>query len=345
MRYPVCITRAALVTPLDWPTDTWAALCAGRTVANHGVVAEQMLEDLPLDRATRLAAAAARRALADASVQKTGGLFLGTSKGPILSWLAAAEALRGHAPCAPDLSRQVALGASAMGADLAGLLQWHGPVHTSVAACASGLHALHRAVRAIEFGEIDSALVVAADASQHQLFEASFARLGVLAKPDADGQRRCRPFAEAGAGFFVSEAAAALVLRRGGAGVRVLRTWIGADATDMVATDPDASALRHGLATVGTRPPHFVHAHATGTAHDAHELAAIRAVFGPDVPVVSSKAALGHSLGAAGLVSLALSWHCHRAGQLWTGQPLLASPVSVTIAQGFGGHIAAVCLG
>ena len=87
----------------------------------------------------------------------------------------------------------------------------------------------------------------------------------------------------------------------------------------------------------------FVHAHATGTAHDRYERAAIRAVAGPTVPIFSHKRWLGHSLGAAGLLSVALSALCHRRGLLPGGEAFTGNH-SITVAQGFGGHIGVVGL-
>ena len=346
MKYSVAIDKVALLTPLDGDgVDTWAALCAGSQVCDRGVVREELLAGTPaeMDRASRLAIAVARQVLRER--QHPAAVFVGTSKGPILSQLAVLAALRQDGIITEAAARSVALGPAMLAYDLARALGLSGTLHTSVAACSSGLHALHRAVRAIEFGELESALVVAADASHHPLFEASFERLGVLARPDADGHRRCRPFDPRGAGFVLSEAAAALVLTRGTGGVAVERSGIGADATDIVAIDAQTVTLRHVLRQlVGSEAVDFVHAHATGTTHDAHELAAIRAVLRSTPPVVSSKGALGHSLGAAGLVSLALSVLCHRHGRLWSGETLPAEARSITISQGFGGHIAAVAL-
>ena len=88
----------------------------------------------------------------------------------------------------------------------------------------------------------------------------------------------------------------------------------------------------------------FVHAHATGTAHDAYELRAIRAACGNQADVFSHKGWLGHSLGAAGLVSVVLSAQCHARGQTLTGVPVPPGSASLTIAQGFGGHVAIVRL-
>jgi 3-oxoacyl-(acyl-carrier-protein) synthase len=121
-------------------------------------------------------------------------------------------------------------------------------------------------------------------------------------------------------------------------------TWIGSDSTGLIAIDESTDSLRHGLTACllggGSEAPAFVHAHATGTAHDAYELAAIRAACGQSPEVFSHKAFLGHTLGAAGLVSLVLSAQCHAHRTTLLGTPISPDATSLTIAQGFGGHIA-----
>ena len=275
-------------------------------------------------------------------------LFCGTSKGPVGTFLAAMERMRNGKGMTETQATHVALGVGAMGAFLRERLGVKGPAHTSVAACSSGMHAFHRAVRAVERGECARALVVAADASLHPLFEGSFARLGVLAPVNADGLRRCEPFGEKGEGFFLIEAAAAVMLEKSEvgsekSGVRVERTWIGGDSTGLLGIDEETRTLRAALRGMGEEGVAFVHAHATGTGHDQFEMAAIRSVF-PEAPVFSHKQWLGHSLGAAGLVSVVLSAMSHQARRTPIGTKVEEDARSLTIAQGFGGHIGIVSM-
>ena len=279
-------------------------------------------------------------------------LFCGTSKGPVLTCLAALEKLSHGGSVTDSQAWHVTLGVGAMGAALA--REWSvRQVHTSVAACASGMFALHHAAGALSRGECERALVVAADASLHPLFEGSFARLGVLAPADGNGARTCRPFDPEGHGFFLSEGAAALLLERqpraGHALAWLDASWIGGDGTGILAVDPETKALRQGLAhclsTVAPLPA-FIHAHATGTEHDRFELEAIEAAARglPRECVISHKGQLGHTLGAAGLVGVVLSVLSHVHRRTFTGLPVPAGSSSVTVAQGFGGHVAVVRL-
>jgi 3-oxoacyl-[acyl-carrier-protein] synthase II len=345
---PLAITRLALLTPFGHASDTWAALRADRRLSDNTSVPDHFLDpDLSLDRSLRLALAAAARLAHESPLPPDTALFCGTSKGPITTFLSALDSLAATGHVTRDQAAHVARGTGAMAPALAHRLGLTAPLHTSVAACSSGLHALHRAARAIQYGEYPRALVVAADASLHPLFTGSFARLGVLAPPDASGHRRCDPFGQAGQGFFLTEAAAALLLEAAPSSPPLAfldHTAIAADSSHLIAIDPHTRSLRRALHTaIADQPLAFIHAHATGTAHDAHELAALRA-FAPNTHLFSHKRWLGHSLGAAGLVSLALSTLAHRHQTAPTGLPIPPNARSLTLAQGFGGHIALTLL-
>jgi 3-oxoacyl-[acyl-carrier-protein] synthase II len=252
--------------------------------------------------------------------------------------------------------------------DVAAALDLRGPRLTVSAACASGLHALARGALMIRSGEALQVLVVAAEASVHPLFLGSFQRLGVLAKP-GEG---CRPFDQYRTGFYMSDAAAAVLLEAAGDGddapgaVYVDRFALGGDATHLTGGDPHLSTLRHLLGrVVDGRPVDLVHAHGTGTpTNDEAELAAIESVLGDDAPLpalYSHKGALGHSLGAAGLLSVVINCQAHATGvvppNVRTRDPLPAARVSISrdvvrrpirrsvaIAAGFGGATAAVSM-
>jgi 3-oxoacyl-(acyl-carrier-protein) synthase len=261
-------------------------------------------------------------------------------------------------------------------AELAAEFGAHGPRLTLSAACASGLHALVRAAMMIRSGEVRQALVVATEASVHPIFLGSFQRLGVLAKPGAG----CRPFDRNRSGFYMSEAACAVVLEAAAAAgpsasadpapVYLERFAIGGDATHITGGDPDGRLLRYLLhKVIGDRAVDLIHAHGTGTeANDATELSAIDASAATTAdgsgcaPVVySHKVALGHSLGASGLLSVVLNCQSHVhgivPGNVRTTDPLPAGHVtiprvttprtvrrSIAIAAGFGGPTATVCV-
>jgi 3-oxoacyl-[acyl-carrier-protein] synthase II len=350
------ITGIGLITPLGQSTsETWSALLAGRSIADHARVPGFSGPH----RAIAMSARAAAEALTHAGWTRPHrgapdtGIFVGTSKGAIESWLP---------PEAPDVHPGLLCGLSQIAVDLSREFKFgNGPRLTISSACSSGLHALLRAVMAIESGEIRRALVVAVEASVHPLFISSFRRLGVLA-PEGYG---CRPFDRRRGGFIISEAAAAVCLESlekpiGPPIVRIDRWAIGGDGTHLTAGDPAGKALEKILHQVLSSDCDLVHAHATGTiVNDPVELAAISAAARSRPWLYSHKGALGHSLGAAGLVSVVLNClsHLHSSvpPNIRSTQPLAMNGLrfssevvnarinrSVAIAAGFGGPLAAV---
>ena len=353
------------MTPLgETAADTWDALLEGRYI-NHHVVCGRSASDLAID-AGRQAISATAHPLDDTA------LVVGTSKGLVKCWLEEAasrgtgfqpvrSASHGLQTCATG-----GINLSDVAADVASALGIDGPRLTISAACASGLHALIRGAMMIQGGEARRVLVVASEASVHPLFVGSFQRLGIL----ANSEMGCRPFDEHRAGFLMSEAAAAVCLEADAdgalGGVRVERFAMAADATHLTGSDPEGRALRHVLERIcDNRRIDLFHAHGTGTPlNDAIELDAMQTVAREwrDRPIVySHKAALGHSLGAAGLVSVVINQMCHERGvvpgNVRTNYPLPARGVvisnvpvrrpvrrSVVVAAGFGGPIGAVCL-
>jgi len=271
----------------------------------------------------------------------------------------------------------------------------------TVAACASGLVALDQARRALldradvaplppagaggrsaadsphtagdapspspSRGEGDptpSAMILATEAALLPVFVHSYRRLGVLA-PLTPGGYAESPLAAERGGFVLSEAAAAVVLRRLEPGepvppraVELVDTATAAEAYDMVRPSPAMAAVRHVAAHLaGHGPVDVLHPHATGTdRHDPAELKAIGGVMSAH-DVYACKGALGHALGAAGLVSLVVACLCLRFGRRppmpWldpamdaplpidaAGRPCRRDGAHAVFAAGFAGHVA-----
>jgi 3-oxoacyl-[acyl-carrier-protein] synthase II len=352
----LAITGIGLLTPLGQSAGaTWDALLAGRSIADHARVTGFS----GAGRAIAMAQQAAGEALVNAGWGRAQcgeadtGMFVGTSKGAIESWMPGE---------APGVHPGLMCGLAQIDVELSRKLKFgNGPRLTISSACSSGLHALLRAAMAIELGEIRRALVVAVEASVHPLFISSFRRLGVLA-PEGHG---CRPFDRRRGGFIVSEAAAAVCLESlekpiGQPMVRIDRWASGSDGTHLTGGDPAGKALGRLLQRVMGSDCDLVHAHATGTiVNDPVELAAISAAARSRPWLYSHKGALGHSLGAAGLVSVVLNCLAHRHGRVPPNirsiEPLAMEglrfstktenvPInrSVTVAAGFGGPLAVV---
>ena len=194
-------------------------------------------------------------------------------------------------------------------------------------ACASGANAIGHAFRAIRQGRAELALCGGYD----PLCEFAFAGFHALQALTAE---RCRPFDRARSGLAIGEGAAILVLeawaRATGRGAPILGEVLGYgesnDAFHVTRPDPSgqaaARAVQRALADAGLAPETigYVNAHGTGTPfNDAAESAALLTALGPHggaVPLSSTKAMIGHMLGAAGAGEAILSLLALRAGTL-----------------------------
>lgn len=183
-----------------------------------------------------------------------------------------------------------------------------GPVVQVGNASAAGATALGVATDLLRDGVVERVVVCGVDTVTETAFH-GLASLRTL------NPRGCRPFSTRRAGIRISECGAAMVLERGTAettsGYARLRGW-GSSNEASQAARPDyegvAKAVQRALADARTGADRldYVNAHAAGTRHgDIAELRALDEVLGdrlPKVPVVSTKAALGHCQGAAGTV-------------------------------------------
>jgi 3-oxoacyl-(acyl-carrier-protein) synthase len=211
---------------------------------------------------------------------------------------------------------------------------------------------------------------------------AAYERLGVLANahPERGPAWACRPFDRRRTGFAVGEGAGVLILesrasvrRRDARPMARLAGWaMGTDPAGLTRLTADGSPLAHVIRQACRRarctPDAIgcIHAHGTATPNnDLTEARALRAALGEglaEIPVVSIKGALGHLIGAAGAVELALSVLTVRTARspgtatLLEADPELAAlglpreafPMSrravLKTSLGFGGHLAAVVI-
>jgi len=196
---------------------------------------------------------------------------------------------------------------------LAAIFGCAGPRLVLSTACSSSGTALGIALDWIRLGRVDAVLAGGTESMCRTIF-AGFNALHALA-PDP-----CRPFDRRRAGLSLGEGAAILVLERGSHAAargarphaRVLGYGMSADAHHLTAPHPEGRgavlAMRRALAHAGVAPGEvdYINAHGTGTPlNDGIEAAAIVEVFGETAPhpaVSSTKAAVGHTLGAAGAI-------------------------------------------
>ena len=130
-----------------------------------------------------------------------GGVFVG-------QWLSDFEARLISDPAGFDFQMTTGSGRYAASGRISAFLGWHGPSITVDTACSSSLVAAHMAVRSIQAGECQIALVGAANVILQPHISIAYGRSGMLA---SDG--RCK-FGDALAdGYVRSEGAAVLVLK------------------------------------------------------------------------------------------------------------------------------------
>ena len=200
---------------------------------------------------------------------------------------------------------------------LAETLGLRGPVCTVSLACASGLVAVGQARLSLARGEVDRALVVGTDALCNFIYR-GFASLQAL---DPKG---ARPFDQTRSGLSVGEGSAAVALEQGSGPLTVAGYGASNDANHITGPSRDGRglvrALEDGLADAkaGAGDVGFAVLHGTATKYnDAMEGVAYSRVFGArSLPVLSVKGAVGHTMGAAGLINLVTTVNALRAGEV-----------------------------
>jgi 3-oxoacyl-[acyl-carrier-protein] synthase II len=192
-----------------------------------------------------------------------------------------------------------------------------GPTSVTGTACAAGTDAIGLGRDWIRQGRADLVLAGGAEAPLVPLVIAGYRKLGALSRTDRSPEEASRPFDADRDGFVMAEAGAVLVLEerehalRRGTTIYAEVTGFGqtCDAGHLTDPDPDGSgagraiALALGDAGIGPDEIGYVNAHATSTlAGDVAEARALVMAGLGDTPVSSTKAAIGHPLGAAGAV-------------------------------------------
>ena len=234
----------------------------------------------------------------------------------------------------PKTGYELINGAHSMAANRVSFFyDFRGPSLVVDTACSSSLVALHLALRDLEAGDVDAAVVFGLSLTPDPNKTSVFAAAKMLS-PDGI----CYSFDERAHGYCRSEAAVAVVLERAApagsttglanalprAGALAPRFLVMASAVTsdghtakgitQPSSDAQARAMRTALARAGASPGDvaFVEAHGTGTkVGDAAELAGLEDVFfggsdKRDAPLLlgSVKSAVGHAEGASGLLSL-----------------------------------------
>jgi len=336
------VSGLGAVSGLGWGVEAlWEGLRSGRTAIrpferfDHSLHRTHLAAEAPeepagerggrLSVADRFALFAATEAVRQAGLPLPldtleAGVWFGSSTGGMFEseeFFRRYVADRRHAHLGDLASQQV----NGPGDAVARHLGVTGPVQTISSACSSGALALGAALDAVRSGAVDVAVAGGSDS----LCRLTYAGFNSLRSVD---EEPCLPFRSGRAGMSFGEGAAVLVLepleRVLARGATPLAELAGAgsacDAHHMTAPDPAgsgaAAALEAALRDAGLPADaiDFVNAHATGTPlNDAAEHRALARVFGAraeTMPIVLTKAILGHLLGTAGAIEAVATVLC-----------------------------------
>lgn len=278
-----------------------------------------------MSRASQLAIAAARMAIADAGLpeplpdRERVGVLVGTGVG---GFEVADDSLtvyrtKGYNRVSPF----------AMTGYLANMPSHHvslvsgswGPINTVVAACATGTQAIGEASEMIRRGAADTVIAGGVEGLIHLAAVAGFSRMRVLTTThNDDPEHASRPFDKDRDGFVLSEGAGIMVLERMdlalARGARIYAEVAGhassSDSFHVATPDPNAAgkvrAMQWAIDDAGLElgDIDYINAHGTATqVNDVSETLAIKKLFGErafSIPISSSKSVLGHAMGGAG---------------------------------------------
>jgi 3-oxoacyl-[acyl-carrier-protein] synthase II len=338
------------------------------------------------DRFTQLALVAAQEALDDAGWDEPPyerdrvGSVIGTGIGGIGTLEKQHLTLQEQGPervsplAIPLLMANAASGVLAMRHGL------QGQSFGTVSACAASSHSIGMAARLIAYGDADAVVTGGSESTLTPLATAAFRRMEATSPTGVS-----RPFDRRRDGFVMGEGAGILVLEEESKarerGARILGRVRGygatSDAHHLTAPEPNgqgaARAVARALEDARVEPEGvlYVNAHGTSTPlNDRSETEAIKKALGDqrahEVPVSSTKSAIGHLLGAAGAVEaiatllalrdrvapptlnyeepdegLDLDYVTDGAKPLPNGD---TAAIGISNSFGFGGHNAVLCL-
>ncbi len=182
-------------------------------------------------------------------------------------------------------------------------------------ACASSTIAVAKAASLIQMGVVDSVLICCMDIVSQFVFS-GFSALGAMSDEPA------RPFDKNRKGLTLGEGAAAIMLmneekarHHGNTPLAIITGWgIASDAAHLTAPAKNGDGLKLAIekackkAKISANDIHAVNTHGTGTKYnDLMEINVIRSMFNPNKVIANSiKGAIGHTLGAAGGIEIAL---------------------------------------
>ena len=200
---------------------------------------------------------------------------------------------------------------STISACLATPFKIKGVNYSITSACSTSAHCIGHAVELIQLGK-QNVVFAGGGEEEHGSMTSLFDAMGALSTRNDSPATASRAYDKDRDGFVIAGGAGFVVVEElehaKARGAKIYAEVVGYAATsdghDMVAPSGEGGerAMRLALSTVDG-PIDYINAHGTSTpAGDPPEMAAIRRVFGENIPKISSTKSLsGHSLGAAGV--------------------------------------------
>lgn len=313
----IVVVKTEILSALGDLIATWQGLVANR----HGFTRFQpegesgswpvgMVDDLSpeLGDNDRLQAMLAKLLVGLPSLPPRTSLLCATTKGAVDELLAPENDSRPGQPW--EIAKEIA--------DRLGITHEY---QTVSGACASGTLAIIQAAMRLRSNECDVALVVGIDLLSRFV-------LGGFASLQALSPTGCKPFDVKRDGLTLGEGGGWMLMttktvaEKNKWPVIAELTGFGStcDATHITAPCRNASGLIATLKQVtadGTVPVGGINAHGTGTSfNDAMELLAFTKTWSSPPPICSVKGAIGHCLGAAGVIEAAVAIKSLQTGVL-----------------------------
>ncbi|MDH4275444.1 MAG: beta-ketoacyl-ACP synthase I [Gammaproteobacteria bacterium] len=247
----------------------------------------------------------------DVSHERT-GLIVGSGGPSTRAIVQAADVARERGARRVGVTQVPKAMCSTCSANLATLFAIRGISYSISSACTTSAHCIGNAAELIQLDKQDIVFAGGGD-EMDWTFTVLFDAMGALSKNfNTSPQCASRAFDADRDGFVISGGGGIVVLEEMqhamARGANIYAELIGygasSDGAEMVAPSGEGAqrSMQMALRQAG-KPVDYVNAHATSTpVGDAQEIAAIRAVFGTDMPFISStKSLTGHAQGAAGV--------------------------------------------
>ena len=344
----IVVTGLGVAAPLGVGVDTfWANMLAGKSgvrpvsLYEIGDAPVRIAAEVPdfdprnfmdlkearrISRASQLAVAAAREAVADAGIVITDenrhriGAMIADGSSSAFDTEQAVETIvtRGSHKVSPFyITLSLPNMPSCQVSIQLGLRGYNTTVAT---ACAASTQAIGEAMYVLLRGDADVILAGGSEAPIARLSLASFGAARALSQRNDDPEHASRPFDAQRDGFVLGEGAGVLVLERLShakrRGARIIAEIIGygasSDAYHVTAPHPEGDGAVRAMqiamqkANLTVADVDHINAHATSTPlGDAVETLAIKRVFGDrayQIPITAPKSMIGHLTAAAGAV-------------------------------------------